>query len=176
MRACVRASCAKNATWARRGALRVTHDGSMCAANERAGCAGGSQWFGRGVTRARRSSAVVRDAFLALGARPAQLERECRRGEAPGRCASGSARSGGREGGDKRRGGLCARGGLRGCPWQGGTSFAVATYPDTQKTKKNIRTVGFEPTPSKRPVPETGALDRSARSARFTAGLPLVYR
>ena len=30
---------------------------------------------------------------------------------------------------------------------------------------KNIRTVGFEPTPSKRPVPETGALDRSARSA-----------
>ena len=75
MRACVRASCAKNATWARRGALRVTHDGSMCAANERAGCAGGSQWFGRGVTRARRSSAVVRDAFLALGALPAQLER-----------------------------------------------------------------------------------------------------
>ena len=138
----------------------------MCAANERAGCAGGSQWFGRGVTRARRSSAVVRDAFLALGARPAQLERECRRGEAPGRCASGSARSGGREGGDTRRSGLCARGGLRGCPWQGGTSSAMATYPDTQKTKKNIRTVGFEPTPSKRPVPETGALDRSARAAR----------
>ena len=109
MRACVRASCAKNATWARRGALRVTHDGSMCAANERAGCAGGSQWFGRGVTRARRSSVVVRDAFLALGVRPAQLERECRRGEAPGRCASGSARSGGREGGDTRHGGLCAR-------------------------------------------------------------------
>ena len=103
---------------------------------------------------------------LALGARPAQLERECRRGEAPGRCASGSARSGGREGGDTRRTGLCARGGLRGCPWQGGTSFAMATYPDAQKTKNNIRTVGFEPTPSKRPVPETGALDRSARSAR----------
>ena len=119
------------------------------------------------MTRARRSSAVVRDAFLALGARPAQLERECRRGEAPGRCASGSARSGGREGGDTRRTGLCARGGLRGCPWQGGTSFAMATYPDAQKTKKNIRTVGFEPTPSKRPVPETGALDRSARPARF---------
>ena len=123
------------------------------------------------MTRLRRSSVVVRDAFLVLGARPAQLERECRRGEAPGRCASGSARSGGREGGDTRRTGLCARGGLRGCPWQGGTSFAMATYPDAQKTKKNIRTVGFEPTPSKRPVPETGALDRSARSARFS---PLV--
>ena len=72
----------------------------------------------------------------------------------------------------------CVRGGLRGCPWQGGTSFAMATYPDAQKTKKNIRTVGFEPTPSKRPVPETGALDRSARSARFSPlvcyGLPLV--
>ena len=75
MRACVRAHCAKNATWARRGARRGSADGSVCAANERAGCAGGSQWFGRGVTRARRSSAVVRDAFLALGALPAQLER-----------------------------------------------------------------------------------------------------
>ena len=38
--------------------------------------------------------------------------------------------------------------------------------PRCTKDKKNIRTVGFEPTPSKRPVPETGALDRSARSAR----------
>ena len=91
---------------------------------------------------------------------------ECRRQKAPRRSVSGSARSGGREGGDTRRTGLCARGGLRGCPWQGGTSSAMATYPDAQKTKKNIRTVGFEPTPSKRPVPETGALDRSARSAR----------
>ena len=95
---------------------------------------------------------------------------QARRG--PGRCALGSARSVGREGGDARRGGLCALcAARRGCPWQGGTGFAMATYPDAQKTKKNIRTVGFEPTPSKRPVPETGALDRSARSARFS---PLV--
>ena len=54
---------------------------------------------------------------------------------------------------------------LKGCPWQGGTSFSMGGVSDA-KYKKNIRTVGFEPTPSKRPVPETGALDRSARSAR----------
>ena len=68
----------------------------------------------------------------------------------------------------------CVRGGtLRGCPLArrhklcdgGGVRCQM------QKNKKNIRTVGFEPTPSKRPVPETGALDRSARSARFS---PLV--
>ena len=110
---------------------------------------------------------MVRDAFLVLGARPAQLERGMQARRGPGRCALGSARSVGREGGDARRGGLCALcAARRGCPWQGGTGFAMATYPDAQKTKKNIRTVGFEPTPSKRPVPETGALDRSARSAR----------
>ena len=152
MRACVRASCAKNATWARRGALRVTHDGSMCAANERAGCAGGSQWFGRGVTRARRSSAVVRDAFLALGARPAQLERECRRGEAPGRCASGSGRSGGREGGDTRHGGLCVRGGTKGLPLAR-RHIQALRWPHTQMhkgqkkyTDRGVRTHAFEKT------------------------------
>ena len=44
----------------------------------------GVRWFGRGVTRARRSSAVVRDAFLALGHGLLSWREECRRGEAKG--------------------------------------------------------------------------------------------
>ena len=59
---------------------------------------------------------------------------------------------------------VCARWGSKGLPLAGGTRIAMGG--SEAKTKKNIRTVGFEPTPSKRPVPETGALDRSARSAR----------
>ena len=150
MRACVRARCAKNATWARRGALRVTHDGSMCAANERAGCAGGSRWFGLGVTRARRSSAVVRDAFLALGALPAQLERGMQAPKAPRRSVSGSARSGGREGGDTRRGGCCARCDLKGLPlarrhklFDGG---GVRCKIQKKYTDRGVRTHAFEKT------------------------------
>ena len=60
---------------------------------------------------------------------------------------------------------VCARWGSKGLPLAGGTRIAMGGC-QRQKQKKNIRTVGFEPTPSKRPVPETGALDRSARSAR----------
>ena len=124
------------------------------------------RWFGRGVTRARRNSAVVRDAFLGLGALPAQLERgECRL-RAPGDARRAAGCPEAARAAIRRAVGCVSAMGIRGCPWQGGTSSAMATYPDTQKTKKNIRTVGFEPTPSKRPVPETGALDRSARSAR----------
>ena len=66
---------------------------------------------------------------------------------------------------------VCARWGSKGLPLAGGTRIAKGGC-QRQKQKKNIRTVGFEPTPSKRPVPETGALDRSARSAR--GFLPLV--
>ena len=89
--------------------------------------------------------------FLALGARPAQLERECRRGEAPGRCASGSGRFGDCEGGDKRRGGLCVRGGTKGLSLARRHKLCDGHIPRCTKDKKKytdrgVRTHAFEKT------------------------------
>ena len=131
----------------------------------------GVRWFGRGVTRARRSSAVVtRRVFGAGGA-------ACSAGEGmQARRGAGAMRVGQRE--VRRPRGrryaahraVCARW-TKGLPLARRHKLCDGHIPRCTKDKKNIRTVGFEPTPSKRPVPETGALDRSARSARFS---PLV--